>query len=146
MRDRRGLRGKSRRDADDRAVERAKAEAAKERAEREAEVARIDDDLEVHTDDITSLQNFRNRDAGFAQSDHEHDWNEINGRPDLGDYAKKDHKHGYSDITSVNWGAVGTRKSPVPAFAKSSELQSIRRDLANLRRTVNQLGGGGGGG
>jgi len=101
---RRGLRGKARRDADDRAVERTRAEQKR----RETDVARIDDDLAVHTDDIATLEDFRTRPAGFAPA---------------GNYANRDHQHGYADINSVNWGAIRN----APNFATSADLADVRR-------------------
>jgi hypothetical protein len=115
-RDRRGLRGKSRRDADDRAVERAEAAREKEAADRAAEIERVDDDIADAEDDIGSLQDFRDRQAGFAPA---------------GNYASQGHQHGADDVNSVNWSAVGTHKSPVPAFAKKSDLNKLRNWVEN---------------
>src|SRR5687767_13678661 len=120
-RDRRGLRGKSRHDADDRAVERAKAEAAKERADREAALELVEADLDEKADDIGNLQDFRNRQSGFAQAEHSH------VKSELPNFADASHQHGADDINGVNWSAVGTRRSPVPGFAKKSDIQKLKR-------------------
>jgi hypothetical protein len=109
---RRGLRGKARRDADDRAVERTRAEQKR----RETDVARIDDDLATHTDDIATLETFRTRTQGFAPA---------------GDYAPRGHQHGFDDINSVNWGAIRN----VPNFATNADLSDLRRWVsANFRK------------
>lgn len=121
MRDRRGLRGKSRHDADDRAVERAKAEAAKERADREAAIEIVNADLDEQAGDIDTLDDFRTRPAGFAGSSHSH------GTGDLPNFAAAGHQHGADDINAVHWSKVGTGQSPVPKFAKASDLAALRR-------------------
>lgn len=113
MRDKRGLRGKSRRDADDRAVERSKAEAAKERAAREAALELVETTINTHETNIDTLQDFRNRSGGFAE---------------------REHNHGPDAIMAVHWGRVGTGQSPVPKFATQADLAEIRRWVkANYR-------------
>jgi hypothetical protein len=103
---RRGLRGKQRRDADDRAVERAAAEARR----REAALAIVNESLDAHDESIDTLDEFRTRDAGFAGTGHQ---------------------HGADDINSVHWGRVGTGQSPVPNFAKQSDLADLRQWALN---------------
>lgn len=122
MPDRRGLRGKQRRDADDKARERT----ARERELREAALAAVQEVLDDLGIDVETLKDFKNRQAGFAGSQHEHPWSEINNKP-----AFNDHQHGADEINNVHWSAVGTGKSPVPNFAKQSDLEALWRRCLN---------------
>lgn len=117
MPEKRGLRGKQRRDADDRAVERAKAE----RLAREAALAVISELLDELGLDVDALNTFKNRSAGFAPS---------------GNYASAGHQHGWADINSVKWSVVGTGDSPVPDFAKKSDIAALKRYCNNTFKKV----------